>query len=363
MFSPPATAAVPRLVALSSVTPGNPMPQAEVEARAAAIFEPAGADFARLRPIYANAGIEMRQSVMPLSWYGTPAGWKQRNDLYLEHALVLIEEAAAACLARARLPAGTIDAIVAVSSTGLATPSLDARLMDRLPFRRNVERLPVFGLGCAGGALGLARAAAMARARPGSRVLLVIVELCGLTFRVGDLSDGNLVATALFGDGAAAAIVSTHPADGGIAIRDWGEHTWPDSLDVMGWKVEDDGLGVLFAREIPAIIRNDYPAALDAFLARCGLERDALAALALHPGGAKVMRAWEALFGARMPGLADAGEVLRRHGNMSAPTVLFVLERVLARAGEGLTLVSALGPGFTAAFLLLDVSGQGAAPG
>lgn len=357
MSSPPAAAAIPRLVALSSVSPGHPLPQAEVEARATAILEPAGADLARLRPIYANAGIEMRQSVMPLSWYGTEAGWKQRNDLYLEHALSLIEEAAGACLARSGLPADAIDAIVAVSSTGIATPSLDARLMDRLPFRRDVERLPIFGLGCAGGALGLARAAAMARARPGSRVLLVIVELCALTFRVGDLSDSALVATALFGDGAAAALISTHPADAGPAIREWGEHTWPDSLDVMGWKVEDDGLGVLFAREIPSIIRRDYPAALEGFLARCGLEKADLAALALHPGGAKVIRAWEGLFGAAMPGLAEARNVLRQHGNMSAPTVLFVLERVLALSVAGPLLVSALGPGFTAAFVLLDVTG------
>ena len=172
------------------------------------------------------------------------------------------------CLARADVSTERVDTLVTVSTSGIATPSLDARLMEEMPFRRDVQRLPVFGLGCAGGVLGLARAAAMARAAPGSLVLLLVVELCGLTFRNRDVSKSNVIATALFGDGAAAALITCAQEVSAPEIAGWGEHTWPDSLDVMGWRVEEDGLGVLFSRDIPAIVRERYGAALHAFLAR-----------------------------------------------------------------------------------------------
>src|SRR5260370_15790009 len=139
--------------------------------------------FPRLLPVYGNAGIETRHSCVPLDWYGRPAGWRERNELYLRHALDLIERAALSCLDRASLPASAVDALVTVSSTGVATPSLGARLMERLPFRRDVERLPIFGLGCAGGALRLARAAALAHAKAGARVPLAVVPLCRIHFR------------------------------------------------------------------------------------------------------------------------------------------------------------------------------------
>ncbi len=219
-------------------------------------------------------------------------------------------------------------------------------------FRRDVQRLPIFGLGCAGGVLGLARGAAMARSMPGARVLVVVVELCGLTFRSRDEAKSNIIATALFGDGAAAALL-TH-GDEGMRVSAWGEHTWPHSLDVMGWHIEDDGFGVLFSRDIPNLVRSDLRAAADRFLAGEGLTFDDLAGLVCHPGGAKVLDALEAAFGLPPGGMAHARAVLREHGNMSAVTVLFVLERVLAGNPRGRHLLSALGPGFTAAFLLLD---------
>src|SRR5262249_5163150 len=148
-------------------------------------------------------------STVPLTWYEQKHGWTDRNGLYLEHALALIEEAARKALAEARLSPDEIDAVVAVSTTGIATPSLDAMLLNRLPLRSDVKLLPICGLGCAGGVLGLARAADLARAAPGSRVLFLVVELCALCFRHGDFTKSNLVATALFGDGAVAAVLST----------------------------------------------------------------------------------------------------------------------------------------------------------
>ena len=246
------------------------------------------------------------------------------------------------------------------STTGIATPSLGARLMERMDFRRDLQRLPIFGLGCAGGVLGLARAAAQARAVPGSRVLFLVVELCALTFRVGDHSKANLVATALFGDGAAAVVLeSAEEAPGHRDIQAprleaSGEYTWPASLDVMGWHIEEDGFGVLFSRDIPNLVRKRLAEAVEGFLAPLGISRATLDAVICHPGGAKVIDALAEVFGAERRGIATSREVLRDYGNMSAATVLFALERQLAcDPPEGPALMTALGPGFTAGFALL----------
>jgi alkylresorcinol/alkylpyrone synthase len=342
------------LISLSTTVPPFAFRQREVEDCARFLFQEQGNDITRLLPVYDNAGIETRYSCVPLEWYQRPAGWKERNRLFIEHAVSLLREAAEDCLARAGVQPEEIDSIVTVSTTGIATPSLDAHLMEAMPFRRDVERLPIFGLGCAGGTLGLARAAALARAAPGSLVLLLVVELCGLTFRNRDTSKSNVIATALFGDGAAAALVSCASNEAAPEIAGWGEYTWSKSLDVMGWRVEEDGFGVLFSRDIPAIVRSQYGAALDAFLARQGLRRGDLAGALCHPGGAKVLDALEEVFGLPPGGMTEARAVLRNYGNMSAVTVLFVLARALRQGLHGRQLVSALGPGFTAAFLLLE---------
>ncbi|MEX2649097.1 MAG: type III polyketide synthase [Alphaproteobacteria bacterium] len=343
-----------RLLGLATALPEHVLDQAEVARVGLGLFDATLADRVRARGVYANAAIATRHSCVPLSWYLEPHGFAERNDLYLRHAVELGARAAAAVIERSGLALDDIDGIVAVSTSGVATPSLDALLVERLPFRRDVERLPVFGLGCAGGVLGLARAGAMALARPGSRVLLVVVELCGLTFRHGDRSKSNLIASALFGDGAAACIVSTEGT--GAVLRSWGEHTWPGSLDVMGWRVMDDGLGVLFSRDIPALIRGDLRAVAERFLAKHGLGLDAIDAFLCHPGGAKVVDALEEAFGLVPGALEDSRAVLLRFGNMSAVTVLFVLARALERGQRGRLLLSSLGPGFTAAFLIAEAA-------
>lgn len=342
-----------RLTALATASPPHVLRQTDVARFARSLFgDKRGAEIERLLPAFANAGIEQRHSCVPLEWYAEPHGWADKNRLYIEHAAKLAEEAVEKCLAHTGMGVDDIDAIVTVSSSGIATPSLDALLADRMGFRRDVQRLPIFGLGCAGGVLGLSRGAAMAHALPGANVMVVVVELCGLTFRSADDDKSNIIATALFGDGAAAALL-THRNEG-LRLAAWGEHTWPDSLDVMGWRIEDDGFGVLFSRDIPNLVRTDLRAAAEQFLSREGLTLDDLAGTVCHPGGAKVLDALEATFGAAPGSMKDARAVLREHGNMSAATVLFVLKRMLAREMRGRHLMSALGPGFTAAFLLLD---------
>jgi alkylresorcinol/alkylpyrone synthase len=345
------------LTAVASAVPPYLLRQEDVMRRVHALFDGRRIDIDRLLPAFGNAGIETRRSCVPIEWYLTPSNWKTRNALFIDNAVALLKEAAAACLAEAGVPIEAVDGIVTVSTTGVATPSLDARLMDEMAFRRDVMRLPIFGLGCAGGVLGLSRAAALAQMRPGGKVLCLVVELCGLTFRANDPSKSNVIATALFGDGAAAVLLEA-PGSGkaatGTKLGPAGEHTWPNSLDVMGWEMENDGLGVLFSRDIPTLIRERMRPASDAFLARHGLSHADIDGYICHPGGAKVISAMEKVFGVPDGSMVDARGVLRDYGNMSAVTVLFVLARMRKAGLKGRYLMTALGPGFTAAFQILE---------
>ena len=317
------------------------------------IFHERSIEAERYLPVFDNAGIDSRYSCVPLEWYEKDHGWSDRNPLYLNSAVTLLHEAAEGALRSAGLAASDIDGIVAVSTSGIATPSLDALLMERMDFRRDVFRLPIFGLGCAGGVLGLARAARLAKAAPAERILFLVVEPCALTFCRSDYSKSNIVATALFGDGASAAVIGC--SGDGPTIAAWGEYTWPGTLDVMGWGVEDDGLRVIFSRDIPSLVRERFRPALDGFLASQGLEPADIDQWLCHPGGAKVIDALEDVLDITRGTLEHSRSVLREFGNMSAVTVMFVLARALSNGGIGRRAVlSSLGPGFTAAFLLLE---------
>lgn len=340
----------PRLLALKSAVPSYKLDQSDVSRRASQLFRE-GRDITRLMRVFENTGIERRYSCVPVEWYGEPHGWTDRTKLYVENAVDLLEKVSLDLLAEAKLKRDDIDFIVLSSTTGIATPSLDALLVERMGLRRDIRRLPIFGLGCAGGVAGLARAGDMARAIPGSRVLFLVVELCALTFRKNDLSKSNLVATALFGDGAAGAILST---DGfGPTIEAEGEHTWPNSLDIMGWEVEEDGLKARFAQSIPALVASDFKTILHAYLQKHDLKLKDIDGLACHPGGAKVLDALEDAFGIARGALVESRSVLRDFGNMSAVTALFVLERMNWRDRTRRTLMTALGPGFSAVFLMI----------
>jgi alkylresorcinol/alkylpyrone synthase len=331
--------------------------QAEVRDLCREVFAERPDLFARMAEVYDNAGIETRRSCVPLDWYRTPHGWPERMALFEEHALNLLEEAARAALAEAGMTPEDVDITVCVSSTGIVTPTLDALLIGRLGLRSDVQRLPVFGMGCAGGVNGLARADAMARARPGAAVLVLTVELCALTFRPQELDKSNIVASALFGDGAAATVLRAEPGAGGTRLGPAAEHTWPDSRGVMGWRIEEDGLGVIFSRDIPALIERDLPPIADRFLAAQETERSALAGYVMHAGGTKVLEAYRRALGVDAASLAPAYAVLRDCGNMSSVTVLAVLRRMLDGGAAGPHLMAALGPGFTAGLMLLDLDG------
>jgi alkylresorcinol/alkylpyrone synthase len=333
----------PRLLSVATAVPPYPLDQSDVIERVKLLFGDAQV-LDRLLPVFTNTGIRRRYSCVPIEWYDRRHSWAERNRIYLEAALDLLEVTTVRLLHRTGREKLDIDAIVVVSTTGIATPSLDALLIERMGLRATVRRLPI---------IGLARAASETVAAPGETILFLAVELCALSFRRDDFSKSNIVATALFGDGAAGALLST---DGdGPAVVAAGEHTWPGSLDVMGWEVTDDGLSAIFSRDIPQLVATKFREVMAEFLARHDLVVDDIDRFVCHPGGAKVVAALENAVGLRHGALASAREVLRDFGNMSAATVLFVLDRMLADPRPwNRALINALGPGFTAGFVVLD---------
>ncbi len=327
--------------------------QTDIGAQARRLFGPKFRDFERLYPVFRNTGILRRQAVMPMEWYFEDRSWPERTQAYLAGAVDLFCDAAHGALDKAGLSAAEVDTVITVSSTGIATPSLEARAMGRLGFREDVARVPVFGLGCAGGVTGLSLASRLAQARPGSIVLLVAVELCTLACRLDEMTSANIVATALFGDGAAACVLRAGPGGGLAELAAASEHTWPASLDIMGWNVDPLGFGVIFDRSIPTFAQAHFREAMESSLAHMGLTLADVDRFVCHPGGAKVIEALEASLGLGQGALTFEREVLADHGNMSAPTVIFVLERALAARTRGQLVLTALGPGFTASSLAL----------
>ena len=338
-----------KLISLATAVPRHRLDTGEVVREAAAVFAGRHVDFERLRPVFVNSGILTRYSVRPYDWFRGNQGWPERTAAFIDGATALFREAGEKALALAAVAAAEIDAIIMVSSTGIATPSIEARVLHEMGFRSDVQRVPVFGLGCAGGVTGLSLAARLAVSAPGSKVLLVVIELCTLAFRPDEMSKSNIIATALFGDGAAAAVLST--AGGGLSeIEHGGEHTWPGTLDIMGWRMDPQGFGAIFSQSIPELVRRDLRSAADRFMASCHLDWPDIAQRSFHPGGARVIAALEEAFELAEGTLAHERAVLADYGNMSAATVLFVLARALADGQRGRRFVSSLGPGFTASF-------------
>ncbi len=357
-----ADSGTPRLIGVATATPSHSLTQDQVKAFTSQLFGELLREEPTLLAVFDHAGVATRQSSLPLEWYATEHGWRETTEAYVESALALIEEATRDVLARCGLTAADIDHIVLVSSTGVATPSLDARLCNRLPFRSDVRRTPIWGLGCAGGVSGVARAREFALAHPTARVLLLAVELCSLSFQSGDGDRRTLVAASLFGDGAAAAVIAGPQAPvsrawGGVGIALRGAHSvlWQNTEDVMGWTVDDKGLHVVFSRDIPTIVREWVRPSLDAFLGQYDVGANETLRAVLHPGGPKVLAAYRDALGLGEHALDHSRAVLREHGNMSSPTALFVLERTLAAGdiadGDDVVL-GALGPGFCAEYVL-----------
>lgn len=344
------------LLSLATAVPPHKLRQDDIEARSRRIFAAAIARFPQLADVFANTGIEERYSVRPIEWFEEPHDFAERSEVYLAGAGELFVAAATDALAQASLAPRDIDVVVTVSSTGIATPSLEARVADRLGFRPDAMRIPLFGLGCAGGVSGLALAARVARAHPGATVLVVVVELCTLAFRADRGFKEDIISTALFGDGAAALVLRA--GEGAVRLGPAAEHRFPGTLDIMGWSTDSVGFGVVLSRALPQFIEKNLAAPARAFIDRVGF--GSKPAFVCHPGGAKVLPAVELALD--LPGGTQRHEreILRRYANMSAPSVLFVLQRALAQGLRGPAVMCALGPGFTASFQAIEVFGAAA---
>jgi alkylresorcinol/alkylpyrone synthase len=340
------------LVSLATSVPPHVFLQKDVLAAAWDIFGSRFPEYERFASIFANTGIVKRHGVKPFDWYLEPRGWPERSKAFFEGAEALYVEVAEKALAQANLAAADIDTVVTICSTGIATPSLDARVSRRMGFRSDVSRVPVFGLGCAGGVSGLSIASKLAQARPGTNVLLVALELSSLAVRLDELTKANIIAVSLFGDGAAAIVLRA--GDGGATrIEHTGEHLWPNTLDVMGWNIDPTGFGVILRRTVPEFVTTELKPALLKILTSMQLSLSDIDRFVCHPGGAKVINAIEAALSLDQGTLEHERQVIAEYGNMSAPTVLFILQRAMAKGLPARSLVTALGPGFTASCVTL----------
>ena len=349
---------MPYIDAIATTVPPYAVSQSDSRTFASKIFAGRLDGLERLLPVFKNSGIETRYFSKPIDWFGQPHTLSEKNLAYVESSTDLVCGAAASVLASAGLSPSDIDYIIYINTTGLATPSIDARLINRLGLRSNVRRTPIWGLGCAGGAAGISHAFHHLLGHPDQRVLLVACELCGLTFIPDDYSKSNFVASALFGEGAAAVLIVGDEVGGeGPEIVATNSRFYPDSLDVMGWNVVDSGLQVVFAQRIPDIVSEHIARDFAAFLESEGLTLDDIDSFILHPGGTKVVEAYRSALNLRNGRMPHAEDVLRDYGNMSSVTVLFVLERYLRSLnGENtgrLGLISALGPGFSSESVLI----------
>ncbi len=336
----------PRLLSIAHSLPPYKITQAqvlEILARAKGKALPP-----RMAEILANTGIEQRHIAMPPEYYFGPRSWPGRAKVYEDTAMELFADAAAKALNQAGLTPADIGQIVCVSTTGSMTPSLPSRMISAMGFAPQTRAVPLFGYGCAGGVIGLGVAADLFRAAPEKPVLLVSLELCSIAYDHARMDKKDMVALALFADGCAAAVIG---AGEGPELSAFTSHIWPDTLDMMGWDIGDTGYDLVLARDIPVFVSSHFAPACDAFLAGQGLSKFDMAQPACHPGGGRVVDALAEYFGDDL--LATRG-TLRDHGNMSSPTVLFVLEALLA-AGPITkpTLLTALGPGFVGAMGVL----------
>jgi alkylresorcinol/alkylpyrone synthase len=309
-----------------------------------------------LMSIADNAQVNKRYSIFPIEYTVEPRPLSKTNEEYIEHAVKLGRQAAEECLQRAGLRPDEVDLIITVSCTGFMIPSLDAHLINLMGFRSNVRRMPFTELGCAAGAMALGRAADYLKAHPGGNVLIISVELPSLTFQRKDISQANLISSILFGDGAAAVLVSGK-GEKGPKILVSETYTFPDSLDAMGFDLRDSGFHILLSKDVPEMIGAKIRGLVHGFLERHGRKQEDIKGWILHPGGARLLGNVEKELGLCKCDTQPSWDILSNVGNLSSATILFILQEWLEKrplkSGE-YALAAAFGPGFSAEFLLLQ---------
>jgi alkylresorcinol/alkylpyrone synthase len=346
-----------RILSVGTAVPENRYEQKTIRGHCEAAF--AGTAAAGREDVFDRAGVETRGLVEAPGYYFEDVPFKRRNADYFTHAARLARLALENALAEAGVPIGELTHLFSVTTTGLLTPSLDAHLAQSLPLRRTLKRTPLFGVGCAGGAVALSRAYEYLRGHPEETVAVLSVELCSLTFLPKDGTMTQLVAAALFGDGAACAILCGEKAPGAARARfafvDNESALIPDSLGVMGWDFGADGMRLVLSPDAPAVVERNLEEALSPLLARRGVCVDELDPLVLHPGSARILDACERAMGLPDGAARLSRAFLRKHGNLSSASVLFILKDALAEPAGGSPwgLLAALGPGFACEALLM----------
>jgi alkylresorcinol/alkylpyrone synthase len=344
------------LAGTATAVPDFVVTREEVKTYFGQVFPLEGSRLDAMMAVVDNSGIRQRFCILPVDELVRPRSLDTISQQYQEHAIRLGCTVATDCLERARMRAQDIDLIITVSCTGVMIPSLDAHLVNAMGFRSNVRRLPITELGCAAGGSAIARGRDFLLAFPRGRVLIVAVELASLTFQRGSLSQANLISSILFGDGAAAAVMTGHDVSG-PRVLDAESHLFPDSIDAMGFVLKETGLHIVLSRDVPDLIRSRIRGLVECFLQRHGLAPDGIDAFVLHPGGRKLLLAIEEELRLPRERTQPSWDVLSEYGNLSSASVLFVLHEWMTKrrptpGSRGL--MAAFGPGFTAEQLLLQ---------
>jgi alkylresorcinol/alkylpyrone synthase len=330
--------------------------QQDVKKQAQQMFSANFPQTNRLIFAFDNTEIITRNFCKPLSYYEKPNTFEERNNEYIANALKYSVQAIEACIEKAAINKHDITDLLFVSTTGLATPSIDALIINQMRLNPHINRSPLWGLGCGGGVSGMAKANTIALANPNAVVLLVAVELCSLTLIKSDYSKSNFIGSSLFSDGVAAAIIKgdAHGAGQPVNYVASGSKLYYDSLDVMGWEFQDTGFKVLFSKDIPTFIHEHVKQDIAEFLAKQDLKLDDIKNFIFHPGGKKVLDAYTDALAVEGDFLAKTRAVMNGYGNMSSCTVLYVLEKFMTEGYEdGYGLMLAMGPGFSSEMVLL----------
>lgn len=344
------------IATITTAVPPYAMTCAEVKQVMRQVFQLEPRRHAAVMALFEHAQVARRYSVFPLDELIRPRSLTQTSQEYQEHAIALGRKVTADCLTRAALRPTEIDMLITVSCTGYMIPALDVYLAGDLGFRPDVRRLPITELGCIGGAMALSRAREFVRAFPGTNVLVVAVELPSLTFQQRDRSPANLVSCALFGDGAAATLVTSRAVPG-ARIVDTASYLIPDTPDAMGFDLRENGFHIVLAKSVPDILRGQIRPLVRQFLDRHGLRPEELVAFVLHPGGKKILDYIEAELNIERHMTRPSWDVLRDYGNLSSAAILFVLREWLAnrRPADGTYgLMAGFGPGLSTELLLLQ---------
>lgn len=346
-----------RIAGVASAFPQNYYRQAEI-ANALKCHWAAELDNPEvLDRLLSRVGVDGRHLAIPIERYDALTDWGEKNDLWIQASEDLAEQSICRALTRAGLAESDLDAVFFVSVTGIASPSIDARLINRMNLRPNIKRIPIFGLGCVAGAAGIARAADYVRGFPEHNALLVSVELCSLTWQRKDLSVANVISSGLFGDGSAAVVISgTASASAGPEVIASASSFYRGTEDVMGWDISSQGFNIVLSAEVPNMVRKHLAHDVDAFLGEHGLERQDIATWIMHTGGPKVLEATAEALELSHDALQVSWDCLARVGNLSSASVLLVLEEYMNRqrpAAGTYSILAAMGPGFCSELVLL----------